>query len=45
VEHPPYSTDLDAQSLFSVPEDKGNIERKAFDDIRSNTAADLKDIS
>jgi hypothetical protein len=29
VEHPPYSPDL-APSDFSVPEDKGNIEMKAF---------------
>jgi hypothetical protein len=35
------------QLLFSVPEDKRNIERKAFygiDDIRSNMTADLKAI-
>jgi len=30
-EHPAYSPDLSPQLLFfSVPEDKGNIERKAF---------------
>jgi hypothetical protein len=29
LEHPPYSLDLDPND-FSVPEDKGNIERKAF---------------
>ena len=30
LEHPAYSPDLVHQWLFSVPEDKGNIERKAF---------------
>jgi len=30
LEHPAYSPDLAPQLLFSVPEDKGNIERKAF---------------
>jgi hypothetical protein len=29
LEHPPYSPDL-APNVFSLPEDKGNIERKAF---------------
>jgi hypothetical protein len=29
MEHPPYSPDL-APVIFSVPEGKGNIERKAF---------------
>ena len=44
LEHPAYSLDL-APSDFSVPEDKGNIERRNFDDIRSNTTAALKAIS
>jgi len=39
LEHPVYSTDL-----ASLPEDKGNIERKAFGDIMSNTTANLKAI-
>ena len=30
LEHPAYSPDLDSSDFFSVPEDKGNIERKAF---------------
>jgi hypothetical protein len=30
LEHPPYSPDPAPKGLFSVPEDKGNIERKAF---------------
>ena len=30
LEHPAYSMDLTSSSYFSVPEDKGNIERKAF---------------
>ena len=30
LEHPAYSPDLAPQWLFSVPEDEGNIERKAF---------------
>jgi len=29
-EHPAYSPDLALSDFFSVPEDKGNIERKAF---------------
>jgi len=28
--HPAYSPDLAPQLIISVPEDKGNIERKAF---------------
>jgi neutral trehalase len=46
-EHPAYSPDLSHQLLFSVPEDKGNIKRKAIyvtEDIRSNTMAALKAI-
>jgi len=30
LEHPAYSPDLASSDFFSVPEDKGNIERKAF---------------
>jgi transposase len=31
LEHPPYSPELaPSDFFFSVPEDKGNIERKAF---------------
>jgi len=30
LEHPAYSPDLAPSDFFSVPEDKGNIERKAF---------------
>jgi hypothetical protein len=30
LEHPAYSLDLAPSDFFSVPEDKGNIERKAF---------------
>jgi len=30
LEHPAYSPDLAPIDFFSVPEDKGNIERKAF---------------
>jgi hypothetical protein len=30
LEHPPYSPDLTPSDFFSVPEDKGNIENKAF---------------
>jgi len=30
LEHPAYSPDLAPNDYFSVPEDKGNIERKAF---------------
>jgi len=30
LEHPAYSPDLAPNDFFSVPEDKGNIERKAF---------------
>jgi len=30
LEHPAYSPDLAPNYFFSVPEDKGNIERKAF---------------
>jgi hypothetical protein len=30
LEHPPYSLDVAPKDFFSVPEDKGNIERKAF---------------
>ena len=30
LEHPAYSPDLAPSDLFSVPEGKGNIERKAF---------------
>jgi hypothetical protein len=30
LEHPAYSPDLGPNDFFSVPEDKGNIERKAF---------------
>ena len=30
LEHPAYSMDLAPSDFFSVPEDKGNIERKAF---------------
>jgi len=30
LEHPAYSPDLAPSEFFSVPEDKGNIERKAF---------------
>jgi len=30
LEHPAYSPDLAPQLLFSCPENKGNIERKAF---------------
>jgi len=30
MEHPVYSPDLAYNAFFSVPEDKGNIERKAF---------------
>ena len=48
LEHPAYSPDLVSNDFFfSVPKDKGNIERKAFgdtDDIRSSTAAALKAI-
>jgi hypothetical protein len=29
LEHPAYSLDLAPYNIFSVPEDKGNIERKA----------------
>ena len=45
LEHPAYSPDLAPSDFFSVLEDKGNIEMKAFgdiDDIRSNTKAALK---
>jgi hypothetical protein len=47
LEKPPYSPDLAPSDSFSVPEEKGKIERKAFDDIddiRSNTTAALKAI-
>jgi hypothetical protein len=47
LEHPAYSPDLAPSDFISVPENKGNIERKAFndiDDIRSNTVAALKAI-
>ena len=30
LEHPAYSPDLAPSDFFSVPEDKGNIERKTF---------------
>jgi len=30
LEHPAYSPDLALTDFFSVPEDKGNIEREAF---------------
>jgi len=30
LEHPSYSPDLAPNDFFSVPEDKGNIEKKAF---------------
>jgi hypothetical protein len=30
LEHPAYSPDLTPRDFFSVPEDIGNIERKAF---------------
>ena len=30
LEHTAYSPDLAPSDFFSVPEDKGNIERKAF---------------
>jgi len=30
LEHPVYSQDLAPNDFFSVPEDKGNIEKKAF---------------
>jgi hypothetical protein len=30
LEYPPYSPDLAPSDFFSVPEDKGNIERKAI---------------
>ena len=30
LEHPAYSPDLAPSDLFSLPEDKGNIERKVF---------------
>jgi hypothetical protein len=30
LEHPAYSSDLAPNDFFSVPKDKGNIERKAF---------------
>jgi len=30
LEHPAYSPDLAPIDFFSVPEDKGNIERKVF---------------
>jgi len=30
LEHPAYSPDLAPSDFFSVPEDNGNIERKAF---------------
>jgi hypothetical protein len=30
LEHPAYSPNLASNNFFSVPEDKGNIERKAF---------------
>jgi hypothetical protein len=46
LEHHSYSLDL-TPVTFSVLEDKGNIERRHFDDIddiRSNTMAVLKDI-
>jgi len=45
LEHPAYSLDLAPSDFFSVPKDKGNIERKVFyniDDIRINTTAALK---
>ena len=45
LEHPAYSPDLARNYFFSVPEDKGNIERKAFwwhRYIRNNTTAALK---
>jgi len=29
-EHPAYSPDLAPNDFFSIPEDKGNIKRKAF---------------
>jgi hypothetical protein len=47
LEHPAYSPDLAPNDFFSVPEDKGNIERKAFGDIdgiRSSITAALKAI-
>jgi hypothetical protein len=30
LEHLVYSSDLPPKAFFSVPEDKGNIEKKAF---------------
>jgi hypothetical protein len=30
LEHPAYSPDLSPSDFFLFPEDKGNIERKAF---------------
>jgi hypothetical protein len=30
LEHPAYSPDLATSDIFSVPEYKGNIEKKAF---------------
>ena len=30
LEHPAYSLDLASSDFFPIPEDKGNIERKAF---------------
>jgi hypothetical protein len=36
LEHPTYSSDLAPSDFFSVPEDKGNIERKEFNDIMTS---------
>ena len=47
LEHPAYSLDQAPNDFFSVPINKGNIERRHFDDIddiRSNTMAVLKAI-
>jgi hypothetical protein len=47
MEHPPYSLNL-ALNEFFCSEDKGNIERRAFDNIdniRINTKVTLKVIS
>jgi hypothetical protein len=30
LQHPPYSSDLANSEVFSVPENRGNIERKTF---------------
>jgi len=47
LEHPVYSPNLVPNDFLSVPEDKGNIERRYFDaidDFRSNTTAARKAI-